>query len=287
MRGKLEPIDGVLVAETIAQNWQEIKAFQARPEDILIATYPKSGTTWVQEIVDLIMNNGDEEVCRRAPIYERIPFIDLMHAMKLGPEEINEMPSPRVLKTHLPVQLVPDSFWNHNCKVIYVARNARDTVTSYYHFANILQIHPEPGTFEQYLEKFMKGEVGWGSWYDHVKGYWDWKAKHNILYLFFEDLKWKSLEEIRKVTKFLDKDLSEDVLKKIVHLSSFNQMKINPMANYSTFPKEILDQSQKSFMRKGIVGDWKNHFTVQQSEQFEDNYHKQMHTSSLTFPSMQ
>ncbi|KAM8934300.1 sulfotransferase 1 family member D1-like [Pelodytes ibericus] len=283
MRGKLEPIEGVPVSEGIAKDWQKIKAFQARPEDILISTYPKSGTTWVQEIVDLIMNNGDEEVCRRAPIYERIPFIDLMYLMKPGPEEINKMSSPRVLKTHMPAQLVPESFWNNNCKVIYVARNARDTVTSYYHFDFMVQLHPEPSTFDRYLERFMKGDVGWGSWYDHVKGYWDWKTKRNILYLFFEDIKRDPLEEIRKVTKFLDKDLPEDVLKKIVHLSSFNQMKANPMANLSTFPKELMDQSERSFMRKGIVGDWKTIFTGEQSEQFEDYYNKQMSGSSLKF----
>ncbi|XP_053329030.1 sulfotransferase 1C2-like [Spea bombifrons] len=285
MRGTLENVEGVPMADAIVKNWQQIKTFEARPGDILISTYPKSGTTWIQEIVDLIMNNGDEEICRRAPIYERIPFIELMHLMKPGLEEINAMPSPRVLKTHLPVQLIPASFWEHNCKVIYVARNAKDTVTSFYHFDHMVKIHPEPGTFPQYLERFMNGNVGWGSWYDHVKGFWEWKDKRDILYLLYEDLKRNSLEEIRKVMRFLDKDLSEEVLKKIVHLSSFAQMRKNPMANNSTFPKEIMDQTDMSFMRKGTVGDWKNLFTAEQSKRFEEHYKQQMKNTTLIFPS--
>ncbi|CAH2316623.1 sulfotransferase 1 family member D1-like isoform X1 [Pelobates cultripes] len=238
----------------------------------------------MQEIVDLILNNGDEAICRRGAIFERVPFIELMCAMKPDLEAINAMPSPRALKTHLPIQLVPDSFWKHNCKVIYVARNARDTVTSFYHFEHMALIHPEPGTFEEYLERFMIGDVGWGSWYDHVKGFWEQKSQRNILYLFYEDLKRNLLEEVRKVARFLNKDFSEDVLKKIAHLSSFDQMKGNPMANNSTFPKDILNQSEGNFMRKGTVGDWKTLFTDSQNERFEENYRKHMSGCSLKFP---
>ncbi|XP_053552100.1 sulfotransferase 1 family member D1 [Bombina bombina] len=283
MPRKLTSVEGVAIAEDIAKNWDQIKSFQARPGDILIDTYPKSGTTWIQEIVDLVMHDGNEQISRRAPIFERMPFIELLHLMKPGMDEVNAMPSPRVLKSHLPIQLVPDSFWKNNCKVIYVARNAKDTLTSFYHFDHIVQIHPEPGTIEEYMQRFMSGDVGWGSWYDHVKGFWEAKEKHNILYLFFEDLKQNRLQEVRKLIEFLNKDLPEEVLTNIVRLTSFEQMKKNPMANNSTFPKHILDQSQGIFMRKGNVGDWKNLLTPDQSQLFEEDYQRQMSGSTLKF----
>ncbi|XP_031746282.1 sulfotransferase family 1C member 4 isoform X1 [Xenopus tropicalis] len=283
MPGKLQIVEGVSIAEDIASNWQQIQSFQARPGDVLIATYPKAGTTWVQEIVDLILNEGNEEICRRSPTHERMPFVEVLHMMKPGPEEVNAMPSPRVLKTHLPVQLVPPLFWRYKCKVIYVARNPRDTVTSYYYFDHTITFHPAPGSWEEYLHRFMKGDVGWGSWYDHVKGFWEQKDQHNILYLFYEDIKQNPIHEIRKVMRFLDKDLSEEVLEKIVHLSSFDHMKDNPMANFSAFPSDVVDQSQYKFMRKGKVGDWKSHFTVQQNEMFEEKYQQQMHGSAMKF----
>uniref|UniRef100_A0A1B8Y5A4 Sulfotransferase n=1 Tax=Xenopus tropicalis TaxID=8364 RepID=A0A1B8Y5A4_XENTR len=241
------------------------------------------GTTWIQEIVDLIMNDADEEKCKRAPIYERIPFVDILHLMKPGVEEVNAMPPPRVLKSHLAFQLVPPSFWKEKCKVIYVARNGKDTATSFFYFDQMAHLHPTPESWDEYLERFMKGDVGWGSWYDHVKGFWEQKDKHNILYLFYEDLQQNPLEEIRKVMKFLDKDLPEDMLKKIVQLTSFNKMKENPMANYSTFPSDMLNQTSHKFMRKGKVGDWKNQFTVYQNEAFEADYERQMSDTTLKF----
>ncbi|XP_068105099.1 sulfotransferase 1C1-like [Hyperolius riggenbachi] len=282
-RGKLTVVEGMAISEAIAANWDEIYNFQARPGDVLIATYPKSGTTWMQEIVDLVVHDGDEQICQRGPIFERIPFIEFSHVMKPGMEEINAMPSPRILKTHLPVQLVPPSFWRHKCKVIYVARNAKDTLTSYFHFDKHVGIHPDPEPFEEYVRRFMKGDVGWGSWYDHVKDFWEARDKHNILYTFYEDIKKNPQQEIRKVAKFLGKELSEDVLNKIAKLTTFEVMKTNPMANASGFPKELVAQSEKCFMRKGKVGDWKTLFSAQQLEIFEADYKQQMSNTTLTF----
>nr|XP_033816064.1 sulfotransferase 1 family member D1-like isoform X1 [Geotrypetes seraphini]XP_033816065.1 sulfotransferase 1 family member D1-like isoform X1 [Geotrypetes seraphini]XP_033816066.1 sulfotransferase 1 family member D1-like isoform X1 [Geotrypetes seraphini] len=283
MRFQLKLVEGVPLSEIIALYWQEIKNFQARPGDVLIATYPKSGTTWIQEIVEMICHNGDLEKCQHAPIYERIPFIELLQCMPPDAETVNAMPSPRYLKTHLPYQLVPPSFWKHNCKVIYLARNARDAATSYYYFDHMAKIHPEPGSWDQYLQRFMNGNVGWGSWYDHVKGFWEEKDKHDMLYLFYEDIKQNSISEIQKVMWFLGKDLPDATLEKIAHCTSFSQMKNNAMANYSTFPKEMMDQSQYTFMRKGQVGDWKNLFTVSQNELFEEDYRKKMSKTTLKF----
>ncbi|XP_030063593.1 sulfotransferase 1 family member D1 isoform X2 [Microcaecilia unicolor] len=234
-------------------------------------------------MVEMIRHNGDLEKCQQAPIYERIPFIELLQCMPPDAETVNALPSPRYLKTHLPYQLVPSSFWDHNCKVIYLARNARDAATSYYHFDHIAKLHPEPGSWDQYLQRFMSGNVGWGSWYDHVKGFWEEKDKHDMLYLFYEDIKQDPASEIRKIIRFLGKDLPDATIEKIVHCTSFSQMKKNAMANYSTFPKEILDQSQQTFMRKGQVGDWKNLFTVRQNELFEEDYRKKMNQTTLKF----
>ncbi|XP_077169158.1 sulfotransferase 1C2-like [Paroedura picta] len=282
-----EPMDieGVPLHRPTAENWGLLRAFAARPGDLLISTYPKAGTTWIQEIVDMIQQGGDPQKCARAPTHKRIPFIDLFppKPMTSGLEDAEVMPSPRTLKTHLPVQLLPLSFWEHNCKIIYMARNVKDNAVSYFHFHRMNQGLPEPGNWDQFLEHFLAGKVSWGSWFDHVRGWWEAKDRHPILYLFYEDIKEDPAREIRKVAQFLGIELTEPVLTQIVQHTTFDSMKANPMANYSSIPSALMDQAVSPFMRKGAVGNWKEHFTVAQSERLDEICAEKLEDSGLTF----
>ncbi|XP_068850123.1 sulfotransferase 1C4-like isoform X2 [Capricornis sumatraensis] len=200
-------VEGILQPTPTCDTWDQIWSFQARPDDLLISTYPKAGTTWTQEIVDLIQNGGDVNQSQRAPTHERFPFIEW---------------------------IIPSL-----------------------------------------------GSVCWGSWYDHVKGWWHAKDQHRILYLFYEDMKENPKHEIQKLAEFIGKSLDDKVLDKIVHHTSFSVMKQNPMANYTSIPAEFMNQSISPFIRKGVVGDWKNHFTVAQNERFDDDYRKNMADTTL------
>ncbi|XP_059499280.1 uncharacterized protein LOC125450361 isoform X3 [Stegostoma tigrinum] len=245
-----------------------------------------TGTTWTQEIVDLINHDGDEEMCKRAAVHDRIPFLEFFpthYNLPSGLEQIQKMDSPRMIKTHLPFQLIPKSFWEQDCKAIVVARNAKDNVVSYFHFHRMDQVMPHPGTWQEFLQKFMDGQLSWGSWYDHAKGWWAAKENHPILFLFYEDMKENPRREIQKVAQFMGKVLEDDILEKIVHLSSFQVMKDNPMTNYTTLPSNIMNQSISRFMRKGEVGDWKNHFTVAENEHFDEHYEREMALCSIAF----
>ncbi|NXP75377.1 ST1C1 Sulfotransferase, partial [Ramphastos sulfuratus] len=285
LRAELVEFEGVFITKPTYSTMEQLRNFKARPDDLLIATYAKAGTTWTQEIVDMIQQNGDVEKCRRDTTYRRQPFLEwsIPEPPDLRLELAEAMPSPRTMKTHLPVQLVPASFWEQNCKVIYVARNAKDNLVSYYHFHRMYKGLPEPGTWEEFMEKFMNGKVLWGSWYDHVKGWWKAKDKHRILYLFYEDMKENPRKEIQKIMQFLEKDLNEEVLNKILHNTSFEVMKENPMANYTKEFQGVMDHSVSPFMRKGSVGDWMNYFTVAQNKKFDEDYKKKMADTSLVF----
>ncbi|XP_053328017.1 sulfotransferase 1B1-like [Spea bombifrons] len=284
-RFPLRLVHGVPLMKPIASSWERIENFQALPDDLLISTYPKAGTTWTQEIVDLIVNEGDVEKAKRAPIHVRFPFLEICPPPPIpsGVDILEVTPPPRMIKTHLPYELVPKSFWDQNCKVIYIARNAKDNAVSYYHFDRMNKTQPDPGLWETYAEKFLEGNVGWGNWFDHVIGWWKAKEKHQILYLFYEDMKEDPKREIRKIMRFIGRDLPEDVLEKIVQHTSFQAMKDNPMANYTSLPASLLDHSCSPFMRKGEVGDWMNHFTVSQSEKFDAEYEKKMTGTNLKF----
>ncbi|KAJ8364382.1 hypothetical protein SKAU_G00132130 [Synaphobranchus kaupii] len=285
IRFPLKNVRGIPLMEPIAQNFETVWAFCPDSTDILIATYPKAGTTWTQEIVDLLLHNGDTEACRRGPITMRSPFLEIFSPPPIpsGLDLLCKMSPPRIIKTHLPIQLVPEGFWENKCKVIYVARNAKDNLVSYFHFEKMNFTQPEPGPWENYIQKFMRGELAWGSWYDHVKGYWEEIEKRNILYLFYEDMKENPQREVERIKQYLDLSVTDDVIARIVELTSFEVMKKNPMANYSFIPKPVFDQSISPFMRKGEVGDWANHFSASQLKIFDEDYEQQMKMANIPF----
>ncbi|XP_073490937.1 sulfotransferase 1C3-like [Aquarana catesbeiana] len=277
---KMGEIEGVPMLQDICKEWEAIHSFQARDGDMVVASYPKSGTTWMQEIMDLILQDGDVEKSMRAPCFIKVPFLEMA---KTSLEFANAMPSPRLLKIHLPVHLVPPSFWEKNTKIVYVARNPKDCMVSYYYFHKMDQTMPDPGPWEHFFSLFLYGKVSWGSWFDHVIGWWKAKDRHQILYIFYEDMIEDPQREIQKVMTFLEKDLPEEVLQKIVQHTSFKVMKKNPMANFTVLPTSVFDQTVSSFMRKGQVSDWKNHFLVSQNILFDEEYKKRMASSRLRF----
>ncbi|KAM5130676.1 sulfotransferase 1A1-like isoform 1-T4 [Callospermophilus lateralis] len=283
-RPPLVSVKGVPLIKYFAEMVEPLQSFQAWPDDLLISTYPKSGTTWVSEIVDMIYQSGDLEKCHRAPIFVRVPFLEFKGpGVPSGLETLKDTHALRLIKTHLPLGLIPQSLLDQKVKVIYVARNAKDVAVSYYNFYKMAKVHPDPGTWDSFLEKFMDGQVSYGSWYQHVQEWWELSCTHPVLYLFYEDLKENPKREIKKILEFLGRSLSEEMVDHIVQHTSFKEMKKNPMTNYSTIPTEIMDHSISAFMRKGVTGDWKSIFTVAQNERFDAHYAEKMAGCKLNF----
>ncbi|XP_037386222.1 sulfotransferase 1E1-like [Talpa occidentalis] len=274
-------IQGILIYKDFLKYWDDVETFQARPDDLVIATYPKSGTTWISEIVDMIYKEGDVEKCKDA-IFNRVPYLECRKDDMLnGVKQLNQMASPRIVKTHLLPELLPVSFWEKNCKMIYICRNAKDVAVSYYYFFLMVPVHPNPGTFSEFVEKFMEGHVPYGSWYKHTQSWWEKRNNSQLLFLFYEDMKEDVRKEVIKLIKFLGKTPSETLVDKIIQHTTFQEMKKNPFTNYTLLPGELFNQKVHSFMRKGISGDWKNHFTVALNEKFDVHYEQQMKGSTL------
>ncbi|XP_012381791.1 sulfotransferase 1A1 isoform X2 [Dasypus novemcinctus] len=284
-RPPLQYVKGVPFIKYFAEALGPLQSFQAWPDDVLISTYPKSGTTWVSEILDMIYQEGDLKKCQRAPILMRVPFLEFSApGMPSGLESVKDVPAPRLLKTHLPVALLPQTLLDQKVKVVYMARNAKDVAVSYYHFYHMAKVHPDPGTWDSFLEKFMAGKVSYGSWYQHVQEWWELSQTHPILYLFYEDMKENPKREIQKILEFVGRSLPEATVDHIVEHTSFKKMKNNSMTNYSTAPLSLMDHRISAFMRKGTPGDWKNTFTVAQNERFDAHYAEKMAGSNVKFP---
>ncbi|XP_010006743.1 PREDICTED: sulfotransferase family cytosolic 2B member 1-like [Chaetura pelagica] len=123
--------------------------------------------------------------------------------------------------------------------VIYVARNPKDVAVSFYHFHHLAKFLPDPGSFDTFLTQFLEGTA-------------------------------------QRLAAFLGCPLGPETLGALEQHCSFAAMRDNTMANYTLIPSEIMDHSQGRFMRKGVVGDWRDHFSPQQNSTFNRRYQEEM-----------
>lgn len=255
--------------------------FPFKDTDILVVSYPKSGTTWLQEIVTLISSRGDPHLSQTVPNWTRAPWLE--HYYFASILEASSI-TPRVITTHLPYHLLGPALQGSKAKVIYVSRNPKDVVVSFYHFHKMANFFPEAGSFPEFLNRFLEGTLPYGSWFDHVIGWTSQTATiNNLLYITYEEMSLDLHGAIKRVSSFLQCPLVEDELNNCVKHSSFSSMKENKMINYTLVPEEIMDHSKGSFMRTGKIGDWKNMFTEEQNQYFKRVFKSKMQDCTLEF----
>ena len=94
------------------------------------------------------------------------------------------MPSPRTFFTHLPIEFLPNDF-HKRCKVVYVIRNPKDIINSFYHFHRKHPFDEYTGSLEDLFNSFMDGTFQYGRWWDHVNQY---GALDGIHIVHYEDM---------------------------------------------------------------------------------------------------
>ncbi|CAM4704295.1 hypothetical protein PO909_009809 [Leuciscus waleckii] len=272
-----------LMLPTIAhtdESLNYLQNFQVKDDDIFAVTYPKSGTTWMQEILPPLLNGGDLTSVQTIPNWERVPWLEENRA----PLVLDKFPSPRAIVSHMPCHLMPPSFFNSKAKVIYVARNPKDVLVSSFHFHKMATFLEDPGTFDEFTDKFLSGKVLFGKWTDHVKSWRNPELGDRILYITYEEMIQDLREIVERILNFLGRELSADALDRVVNNGTFKNMKTNNMSNYSLVPDVVLDKKKSNFLRKGIAGDWKNHFSPELDAKFTAVIQEEMKGSNIRFP---
>uniref|UniRef100_A0A8D0HGY4 Sulfotransferase n=1 Tax=Sphenodon punctatus TaxID=8508 RepID=A0A8D0HGY4_SPHPU len=254
--------------------------FRVRDDDVFNVTYPKSGTVWMTEILSLIRSRGDPAWNRAVLNSERSPWF----STQLGLDAAQTCPSPRLLTCHLPLQLFPKAFFSSRAKVVYTVRDPRDVVVSYYHFSKMCSSYQDPESFAQFLEDFLRGDVPHGSWFEHVRAWRQLKGKDNVFFISYEELQQDLQGSVRRLCQFLGQELEDADISSVVENTSFQAMRENDKCNSTLLPRNIMDQERGTFLRKGVCGDWKNHFTVAQSEHFAMIYRERMRGLNGAFP---
>ncbi len=245
--------------------------YTARPDDIFIVSYPRSGTTWLQMILYQLTTDGSMDF---AHIAEKCPWFERAAISK---RNLDKLPSPRVFKTHLPYIWLP----KRRCRYIYVARNGKDVAWSFYQFYR--SHFRYQGSFEQFFRLFMRGWVAWGSWFYHVRGYWKRRNDPRMLFLFYEDMVRDLEGVIRRIIQFCGLRIPEERIPEILRRCSFQFMKQHEEKFDYAF-ELLVDQGivPGMFLRKGQPGEGQAAFSPQLHEAFDRKYRRRL--APLGFP---
>ncbi|XP_034410409.1 sulfotransferase family 2, cytosolic sulfotransferase 3 isoform X1 [Cyclopterus lumpus] len=263
-----------------AQSLKFAQEFTFKDDDVAVAVYPKSGTTWMQEILPLVLNGGDLTPIQTIPNWDRVPWLEEKRLSVV----VDKLESPRGLVTHFPYHLMPPSFHTSKAKVIYLMRNPKDVVVSSYHFHKMAEFLETPATLDEFMEKFLQGRVMFGKWTDHVKSWRGTDLGDRIMYITYEEMVQDLPAALGRISDFLGRNLSEEATRKIAEHCSFNAMKNNRMSNFSLVPKKYMNSDTSPFLRKGIAGDWENHFSPEQLVSFTSVIRKEMEGESFSLP---
>uniref|UniRef100_A0A023F767 Putative sulfotransferase n=1 Tax=Triatoma infestans TaxID=30076 RepID=A0A023F767_TRIIF len=263
-----------------AEHAEKYYAFDLKQDDLWLMAHPRSGSTWMQELLWLINNKLDYEVSSKVSINKRFPkFESNMRYSDKYLEEIAElndndpdvikalkkidtpvyvsaqsMKSPRHFKTHLPLSLMPPNLLE-TCKVVYLARNPFDIAVSYYHHNKLIKAYDYQGDFQKYWELFEKDLIVYSPYWEHIKEVWGNRSRPNFLFLFYEDLLRDLHGNIRKICTFLNKQMTEDEIKTLadhLHIDNFRKNFIF-ISNISKI-KGMINPEAQGFIRRGKIG---------------------------------
>lgn len=243
--------------------------FAFRDDDIVIATYAKSGTTWTQQIVGQLLFEGAKDV----DVAELSPWMDL----RVPPKDV-KLPAVeaqthrRFLKTHLPVDAL---VFSPRAKYIYIARDGRDVVWSMYNhharanaswYAALNEtpgrvgppIESPPDSIVQYYHDWLDldGHPFWPFW-ENVRSWWNVRRLPNVLLVHFADLKADMPGQIHRIADFLGIDVPRSKWPAILEHCSFDYMKRHA-AKSAPLGGVFWDGGAETFIHKGTNGRWRD-----------------------------
>lgn len=137
---------------------------------------------------------------------------------------VQEAKSPRLIKSHLPLALLPSKLWERKNKVIYVFRNPLDAWVSLYYFFATLGFNFGK-TLEQFFDELMSSEEFVTETLEHAHEFYQLRNEPWVFYTSFERMKKDLRGVINDVSRFLDKPVSEEQMERLLKHLSFEEMK--------------------------------------------------------------
>ncbi len=220
-----------------------------RPADVFVASYPRSGNTWLRFMLYEILVGKSSTFTN---VHQLVP--DIGKQGKALPVLADQ---GRLIKTH-------EAFLPEYHKAIYLVRDARDVALSEFAYQKALGLAEDD--FEIYLPHFLRGEVNpFGSWTAHVDSWMDAKDRGyaEILLVRFDEMRSQPEDSLASMMEFLKVPVERETIRRAVTNNSVEKMRDKEKVN----PQRA--SAKGRFIRSGAVGGWHERFTDAQAKLVE------------------
>lgn len=210
------------------------------PDDIFVVSYPKSGNTWVRYILAYLIS-GSKWSLTSFEVDQLIPDV------YVSKDLIDRVKSNRFIKTH-------DPLFSYYPKSIYIYRDYRDVLVSYFHYKKALGEYQ--GDFSSFIRSNEMNHP-FGSWKEHVTKALDFKLNHpnSMLLLQYESLKNNFENVLLQIAQFCGiEDYNAELIKE---KTSFRQVRTME----DKYGSQFKNHSGMNFFRTGEEGSWRAEFT--------------------------
>ncbi|XP_077994439.1 sulfotransferase 1E1-like [Glandiceps talaboti] len=213
-----------------------IDRWDIRDDDVIIATFTKSGTLWMHAILREMYEDLNWQVpetkkaVRLDQLYEHTDDKSNLYSVhkRAVQTTLHTISSPRLFTCHLPPQLFHTAWKDGTtrCKVICVTRNPKDVCVSFYHHVwSMPSVTHMDLTWDGWVNAFVDGKVTTGPWPDFVLSWQQYGLEDNVLHICYEDMKKDLKTELRKIVEFLGQPRSDGEIERVIANTTFDALK--------------------------------------------------------------
>lgn len=214
-------------------------------EDVFIVGFPKSGNTWMQNLIAGVFFGCSPDQTPDTVVQHLVPDVhERTHYLRFGDRAFFK-------SHHLPREQYKT--------VIYLVRDGRDAMVSYFQFVRAL-------LGERSFHDFIAAtDIFPGRWEDHVEQWCNNPFGSRLLMVRYEDLITDCVQELVRICEFLGYPKPLQRLTTVAEQASFGRMQQREKESgweNKSWPAD------KLFIRRGVVGSYKDEMPVEILKEF-------------------
>ncbi|XP_019082754.1 PREDICTED: cytosolic sulfotransferase 1-like [Camelina sativa] len=189
------------------------RGFQPQDTDIILASFPKSGTTWLKALTVALLERSKHRSSDDHPLLSDnphgiVPFLEIDVYIESSSPDLSKFSSfPRLFSTHMPLHTMQETLKDSSpCKIVYMCRYAKDTLISWWFFVCAMhKIELDKSILEYIHKSFCSGAIYYGPFWEHVLSYWRGSLEdpNHVLFMRYEEMKAEPRDQIKRLADFL------------------------------------------------------------------------------------